>query len=263
MPSAAFGAQAHEWGRRQARVEAARGERGRYGAGRAVGSQPVRDPADAPPADGTALSEDDRRLLARLRAGDQDAFMDLVTRYSASMLRLARLYVPSRAVAEEVVQETWLGVLRGLVRFEGRSSLKTWLFRILVNRARTRGERERRTVPFAALAREEAGGDEPAVDADRFQPPGAEEPGAWAFPPQRWEEDPERALRSAEGVARVRAEIEKLPPMQRLVITMRDVEGWTSDEVRSALDISETNQRVLLHRARSKVRATLEDHIAE
>jgi RNA polymerase sigma-70 factor (ECF subfamily) len=118
-------------------------------------------------------------------------------------------------------------------------------------------------VPFAAMARDEAGGDEPAVDADRFQPPGAEEPGAWAFPPRRWEEDPERALRSAEGVARIRAEIDKLPPMQRLVITMRDVEGWTSDEVRSALDISETNQRVLLHRARSKVRAALEDEIAE
>jgi RNA polymerase sigma-70 factor (ECF subfamily) len=220
----------------------------------------VAEPSEIPREAAPPLAEADRLLLERLRAGDEDAFMELVRRYSASMLRVARMYVPSQAVAEEVVQETWLGVLRGLDRFEGRSSLKTWLFRILVNRARTRGEREHRTVPFASLARAEAEEDERAVDADRFTPPGE---GHWATPPRRWEEDPELALRSSEAVALVRAEIEKLSDMQRLVITMRDLEGWTSADVRSALDISETNQRVLLHRARAKVRAALDDYFTD
>ena len=116
------------------------------------------------------VTDPDAALLDRLRSGDEEAFAELVDRYSSSMLRVARMYVPSQAVAEEVVQETWLGVLTGLERFEGRASLKTWLFRILVNRARTRGERERRTVPFASLAGREAEGDEPAVDAERFLP---------------------------------------------------------------------------------------------
>jgi len=187
--------------------------------------------------------------------------MDLVVRWSPSMLRVARMYVPSQAVAEEVVQEAWLGVLTGIDRFEGRSSLRTWVFSILVNRARTRGERERRTLPFASLAREETEGDFAAVDADRFVRDGATL-GAWAAPPVRWWEEPERALDSAEAVARIEEEIEKLPETQRLVITMRDVLGMSSEDVRSALDISETNQRVLLHRARSKVRAGLEDYYA-
>ena len=216
--------------------------------------------AEAETRDAPLLSEADRRLLERLRAGDEAAFMELVERYSGSMLRVARMYVPSQAVAEEVVQETWLGVLRGLDRFEGRSSLKTWLFRILVNRARTRGERERRTVPFATLAGEEAAGDGPSVDPDRFMGPDGAHPGGWAFPPRRWDTDPERSLSDAEALELVKAEIDKLPEMQRLVITMRDVEGWSSAEVRHALEISETNQRVLLHRARSKVRAALEDY---
>jgi RNA polymerase sigma-70 factor, ECF subfamily len=205
------------------------------------------------------LVADDHALVERLRAGDEEAFMDLVERWSPSMLRVARMYVPSQAVAEDVVQETWLGVLTGIDRFEGRSSLRTWVFSILVNRARTRGERERRTVPFASLAREETEGDFSAVDADRFVRDGAQL-GAWAAPPVRWWEEPERALDSGEAVARIEAEIEKLPETQRLVITMRDVLGMSSQDVRSALDISETNQRVLLHRARSKVRAGLEDY---
>jgi RNA polymerase sigma-70 factor, ECF subfamily len=204
---------------------------------------------------------DDHLLVERLRAGDEEAFMDLVVRWSPSMLRVARMYVPSQAVAEDVVQETWLGVLNGIDRFEGRSSLRTWVFSILVNRARTRGERERRTVPFAALAREE-GEDGPSVDPDRFVHEGSDI-GAWASPPVRWWEEPERALDSGEAVARIQSEIEKLPEMQRLVITMRDVDGLSSEEVRSALDISETNQRVLLHRARAKVRAALEDYYAD
>jgi RNA polymerase sigma-70 factor (ECF subfamily) len=204
---------------------------------------------------------DDHALVERLRAGDEEAFMDLVVRWSPSMLRVARMYVPSQAVAEDVVQETWLGVLQGIDRFEGRSSLRTWVFSILVNRARTRGERERRTIPFAALAGAETEGEFEAVDPARFVREG-DAVGAWAAPPVRWWEEPERAQGSAEAVERIEAEIEKLPETQRLVITMRDVLGLSSEDVRSALDLSETNQRVLLHRARSKVRAGLEDYYA-
>jgi RNA polymerase sigma-70 factor (ECF subfamily) len=165
------------------------------------------------------------------------------------------MYVPSRAVAEEVVQEAWLGVLQGIDRFEGRSSLKTWVFRILVNRAMTRGGREARSVPFSALAAREAEADDPAVDADRFA-----RDGAWASPPRRWEESPELKARSDETLAVARAAIERLPDMQRLVITLRDLEGFPADETCNALDITETNQRVLLHRARAKVRTALEEH---
>ncbi|HEX7298761.1 MAG TPA: sigma-70 family RNA polymerase sigma factor [Solirubrobacteraceae bacterium] len=205
---------------------------------------------------------DDHALVERLRAGDEEAFMDLVVRWSPSMLRVARMYVPSQAVAEDVVQETWLGVLNGIDRFEGRSSLRTWVFSILVNRARTRGERERRTVPFAALARQEGDDDFAAVDPDRFVGRG-DGVGSWAAPPVRWWEEPERALDSGEAAQRIEEEIARLPEMQRLVITMRDVDGMSSEEVRSALEISETNQRVLLHRARAKVRAALEDYYAD
>ena len=205
---------------------------------------------------------DDHALVERLRRGDEQAFMDLVARWSPSMMRVARLYVPSAAVAEEVVQETWLAVLTGLERFEERSSLRTWVFSILVNRARTRGERERRTVPFGALAREEVEGEFAAVDPERFVREG-DAVGAWAAPPVRWWEQPEKALQSDEAVARIEAEIAKLPETQRLVITMRDVAGLSSEEVRHALDLSETNQRVLLHRARAKVRAALEDYYAD
>ena len=211
--------------------------------------------------DAPEVIDADAVLLEGLRAGDEAAFTELVDRYSSSMLRVARMYVPSQAVAEEVVQETWLGVLTGLERFEGRSSLKTWLFRILVNRARTRGERERRTVPFATLAGREAEGDEPAVGPERFLPADHDRwPHHWASPPERWDESPERSLQSAETLRVVRDAIERLPPMQRLVISLRDLEGWDSEEVRNALDISETNQRVLLHRARSKVRTALETY---
>jgi RNA polymerase sigma-70 factor, ECF subfamily len=205
---------------------------------------------------------EDHALVERLRQGDEDAFMQLVASWSPSMMRVARLYVPSSAVAEEVVQETWLAVLTGIDRFQERSSLRTWVFSILVNRARTRGERERRTIPFGALARAESEGEFDAVDPERFVREG-DAVGAWAAPPVRWWEEPERALDSGEAVQRIEAEIAKLPEMQRLVITMRDVAGLSSEEVRHALDISETNQRVLLHRARSKVRAALEDYYAD
>jgi RNA polymerase sigma-70 factor (ECF subfamily) len=163
--------------------------------------------------------------------------------------------VGSRAVAEEVVQEAWVGVLKGIGSFEGRSTLKTWIFRILTNIAKTRGQREGRTIPFSALAAD----DEPAVDPDRFQGPEDRSPGHWASPPRGW--GPEERLLGSETREVIDAAIAELPPSQAIVITMRDVDGFTSEETCNALDISETNQRVLLHRARSKVRQALEDYL--
>jgi RNA polymerase sigma-70 factor (ECF subfamily) len=209
-------------------------------------------------------ADPDAMLVERLRAGEQAAFAELVTRYSGAVLRLARVYVPSAAVAEEVVQETWIGMLRGLERFERRSSFRTWLFQIALNQARTRGERERRTIPFASLADREVADDAPAVDAERFLGADHERwPHHWATPPQRWDESPDRHAESAETLAHVREAIERLPPAQRVVITLRDVYGWESGEVCNALDLTETNQRVLLHRARSRVRAELESYFAD
>jgi len=189
-------------------------------------------------------------VVEALRAGDEAAFTRLVREYGASMLRVAGLYVGSRAVAEEVVQEAWVAVLNGIGRFEGRSSLKTWIFRILTNIAKTRGQREGRTVPFSALVSDA----EPAVDPDRFFADGR-----WASPPASW--GPEERLLGDETQAVVDAAIAALPPSQAIVITMRDVDGFTAEEACNALDISETNQRVLLHRARSKVRQALEDYL--
>ncbi len=168
-------------------------------------------------------------------------------------------HVPSRAVAEEVVQDTWIGVLKGIDRFEGRSALRTWIFQILLNTARTKGKREKRTLPFSSLRRRaDEGRDEPAVDPDRFQGRRGDQPGAWASPPAEWQ-DPQRKLATKEARNVLLEAISKLPPRQREVIVLRDVQGYSSEEVRNALDISETNQRVLLHRARSKVREALED----
>jgi RNA polymerase sigma-70 factor, ECF subfamily len=201
---------------------------------------------------------EEMRLVEALRAGDEAAYAELIRRYGASMLRIAQLYVRSRSVAEDVVAETWLAVFKGIDRFEGRSSLKTWLFRILTNTAKTRAVREGRSVPFSALAGDE---DEPTVDPDRFLGPEERFPGHWSSPPSSWGEPQERLV-AAETLDVVRAEIEKLPPTQALVITMRDVEGFSAEEVRNALDITETNQRVLLHRARAKVRRALEEYLA-
>ncbi|MFL5767748.1 MAG: RNA polymerase sigma factor [Actinomycetota bacterium] len=185
----------------------------------------------------------------------------LVERYSPSMLRIAQLYTPSRAVAEDVVQETWVGVLQGLDRFEGRSSLKTWIFRILTNRAKTRGQRERRSIPFSSLADRESEGNEPAVDPSRFHGDDDRFANGWASPPTSWEDVPEDRLLSTETLSKVEEAIAELPEMQRLVITLRDIDGWSSQEVCNFLDITETNQRVLLHRARSKVRKALEEYL--
>jgi RNA polymerase sigma-70 factor, ECF subfamily len=204
------------------------------------------------------LSADDARLVEGLRAGDEAAFAALMREYGGAMLRVAQMYVPSRAVAEDVVQEAWLGVLRGIGRFEGRSSLKTWLFRIVANTAKTRGVRESRSVPFSALVQE---GDESSVDPDRFL--GADErfPGHWAVPPESWAREPEARLLADETLDVIGRAIEALPPAQRAVITMRDVQGFTAEDVRNVLDLTETNQRVLLHRARSKVRKALEEYL--
>jgi RNA polymerase sigma-70 factor (ECF subfamily) len=176
--------------------------------------------------------------------------------YGRGMLRVAEMYVSSRAVAEDVVQEAWVGVLRGIGRFEGRSSLKTWLYRIVANTAKTRGVRESRSVPFSSLG---DGGDEGTVDPDRFIGSGERFPGHWAVPPQAWA--PESRLLADEALEVVERAIEMLPPAQRAVITMRDVQGFTSEEVCNALDLTETNQRVLLHRARAKVRSALEEYM--
>ena len=198
------------------------------------------------------------QVLEALRAGDEDAFRALVREYTPSLVRVARIYVSTQAAAEEVAQETWLGVLNGLPRFEGRSSLRTWIFRILTNIAKTRAKRDGRTLPFSALS-EPGRVPEAAVDADRFlDPEHPRWPGHWALKPEAWPED---ALVAGETREKLAEAIEALPAAQRAVISLRDLEGWSSEEVRNALDLSETNQRVLLHRARSKVRSALESYL--
>ena len=189
--------------------------------------------------------EEDLELLTRLREGDERAFVELVSRYHDSMLRLARSYVPSAAVAEEVVQDAWLGVVRGLDRFEGRSSFKTWLFRILVNRARSAGKREHKTVPM--------GSPESAVEASRF-----DEGGSWISPLEHWSDHVDDRLQADKLAERIRSTLNELPTGQREVVTLRDVEGLSSQEVQEVLKISDGNQRVLLHRGRSTLRRMLE-----
>jgi RNA polymerase sigma-70 factor, ECF subfamily len=197
----------------------------------------------------TSIVGDD--LLPRLRAGDDAAFATIVTQWSPVMLRVARPFVASNTEAEEVVQETWGAIVAGLPRFEGRSSLRTWAFTILTNRARTA-----RQVPFSALAEQELSVVDRAVDPTRFN-----REGGWGTPPRRWEELPEDALEAGEIRDVLRARIAELSTMQRLVITMRDVDDWSNEEVAEALQISTGHVRVLLHRARSRLRATLEEHL--
>ena len=205
------------------------------------------------------MDPNDSELVAALRAGDEATFTRLVREWNPSLLRVAQIFVPSRAVAEEVVQETWLRVLGALDRFEGRSSLKTWVFRILVNTAKTRAQREGRVLPFSAL-QNPGRVPEAAVDPDRFRPEDDDRyPGHWLAPPR---ELPEERLLAAETRELITAAIDALPATQAAVIRLRDVDGWSSEEVRNALDISDVNQRVLLHRARAKVRQALEDYLA-
>ena len=203
------------------------------------------------------LSGEDRSLVAALRGGEEAAFAELVDRHGASMLRAARIWVTSDAVAEEVVQETWLSVLRGLGGFEGRSSLRTWIFAILGNCARKRGAREARSVPFASLS------DEPAVGAEHFFPPDHPRwPRCWSTLVDGWAAVPEERLLSGEVRGVVRAAMAALPPSQREVMTLRDVDGWTADEVCDFLGLTSGNQRVLLHRARARVREAIQDYLS-
>jgi RNA polymerase sigma-70 factor (ECF subfamily) len=195
----------------------------------------------------------DAELVAALKRGDEGTFAALVDAWSPGLMRMARMYIRDQQVAEDVVQETWIAVLRGIDRFEGRSSLKTWVYRIVINTAKTRAQREARSIPFSAAA----GADEPSVDPDRFLGPGHRRPGGWALGPSEWP-TPEEELLSGETRDEILAAIDELPESQRAVITMRDIEGLPAGEVAAALEISEGNQRVLLHRARSKVRRAIE-----
>lgn len=200
---------------------------------------------------------DDTILVERLRAGDDDAFAWLLDRYDRRLRRLARTFVGTAAAADEVVQEAWLAVIEGIDRFEQRSSLKTWIYRILMNKARTQGVRDKRSVPFSAMS-----GDDAELGAtfppDRFLPPDHPRwPGHWAAPPSAWEELPHERLDARETLDRVATAIAGLPALHRQVITLRDVEGWSSSEVCDALDLTPGNQRVVLHRARARVRGSL------
>lgn len=209
------------------------------------------------------LADEEAALVVALRRGDEAAFTLLIERYHLPLVRLAQTYVTSRAVAEEVAQETWLGVIQGIDRFAERSSLKTWIYTILTNRARTRGVREGRSVPFADLTRRSGDADELLIDPDEFYPQGHAEAGWWARHPQSWSTVPEERLLGRETRAQIDAAIEVLPASQRAVIVLRDVEGLSCDEVCHALGISEGNQRVLLHRARTKVRSRLDAYLME
>ena len=217
--------------------------------------------AAAPHVGRVPAGHDDAELVAALVRGDEAAFVALVDRHHASMVRVAARFVPDRAVAEEVVQETWLGLLRGIEGFGGRSSLKTWLFTILLNQARRRGVAEHRTIPFSALggSHDDLGG--PSVDPDRFFPPGHPDAGHWNRQLADWAPSAEEALMGAEVAAVIRAAIDELPEGVRLVITLRDLEGWSAEEVCNVLGIADTNQRVRLHRGRSRVRGALERYL--
>ena len=209
-----------------------------------------------------ASPTDELELVLALRAGDEDAFTDLVNRYQAQMVKIALAYVPSHAIAEEVVQEAWLGVLNGIGRFEQRSQLKTWIMRIVMNRAKRRGAQEARTIPISAI-RDEGADRETSVEPDRFRGQSDQWPGHWLVAPAGWSGIPEDRLLSKETLAHVGKALEALPESQREVITLRDVLGYSSAEVCNVLAISETNQRVLLHRARSRVRAAVERYLQQ
>jgi len=207
-----------------------------------------------------ARATSDQALVQLLRAGDEQTFVDLVRRWSPGMLRLARHHVASDATAEDVVQETWLGVLEALDRFEGRSTLRTYVFTILVNRAKTRGVREHRTVPMSVTTTDD-GGTGPVVDPDRFQGPDGDYPGHWISTraPQAWQQPESRAV-AAETMSLVERALHGLPERQRIVVTLRDVHGLSSDEVCGIMQVTAVNQRMLLHRGRSALRAALEDY---
>lgn len=204
---------------------------------------------------------DEQSLLAALRERNEAAFTALVEEHGPAMHRLALTFVRSAALADDVVQDAWIGVLRGIDRFEGRSSLKTWILQIVANTAKTRALREARSTPFSALLDEHEPA--PAVPPSRFFGGGAQHPGGWVSHPRPWDDLPESKLLSSETRGVIEHEISGLPAGQRLVITLRDVEGWEPGEVCGLLELTESNQRVLLHRARSRIRAALERHLEE
>lgn len=218
-----------------------------------------------PPAPEIVEAQDpaERQLLLRLRARDERAFDDLVRAWSPLMLRVAHGFVSTDASAQEVVQDTWLGFIKGLGTFEGRSSLRTWAFRILVNIAKTRGVKEHRVTPLSSLAPDSDAG--PTVDPSRFRDADDQYPGGWtpAGKPQRWDTDPEGGVLRGEVRVLVSAAVDTLPERQREVIVLRDIHGFESDEVCALLAITAENQRVLLHRGRAKVRAALEGYYAK
>jgi RNA polymerase sigma-70 factor (ECF subfamily) len=198
----------------------------------------------------------DRDAVEALRAGDERVFRDLFERHYPMMKRVARGYVPSDAVADEVVQETWLAVVTGIDRFGERSALSTWILSILINRAKSHGLRERRSLPLSSTA----AADGPAVDPERFQGDEDAWPGHWSTPPRPWQK-PDRRLLSLEARERLKSALAELPSRQRLVVGLRDVDGLAASEVCDLLGLSEENQRVLLHRGRSRLRARLEAYI--
>jgi RNA polymerase sigma-70 factor (ECF subfamily) len=204
-------------------------------------------------------AEFDGALLDALRKGDERAFAWVIDQWSPGMFRLARCYVATDAMAEDVVQEAWLGALRGLDGFEGRSRLRTWVLRIVANIAKSWGVREHRVTPFSAAAF----GEGPTVGSDRFNPPGAPDAGAWRTLPASWPALPEGELLSAEALAIVRQALADLPDSQRAVIALRDLDGYGASEVCDALGLTEGNQRVLLHRARAAVRQRVESYFSE
>ncbi|WP_447977477.1 RNA polymerase sigma factor [Candidatus Nitrospira bockiana] len=212
------------------------------------------------PDEGSATAAD-AELVERLRRGDEQAFAWMVDRYHGSLIRLARAHVADQSVAEEVVQETWLAVLEGLDRFEGRSSVKTWMFRVLTNKAKTRGVRESRHMSVSPLPAGDEDGDEPAVDPSRFRATGHWADYWEAYPAQWDDETPEKVFLTKEGTAYLEGAIAALPPNLRQVLVLRDVEGLSSKDVCDLLAITEGNQRVLLHRARSRVRRALERYL--
>jgi RNA polymerase sigma-70 factor (ECF subfamily) len=211
---------------------------------------------------GPAAAAAELSLIEALRKGDEDAFGRLVDQYHARLRRVALLYVSSRAIADEVVQDTWVGVIQGIWAFEGRSSLKTWIFRILINLAKTRALREGRTVPLTGGGADDFGAPEAAVSPERFYSADhPTEPGRWTTPPREMRTSPEGRLLSREAGEQLQRAIDALPPNQRIVITLRDIEGCSTEDVCNVLGIRETNGRVLLHRARARVRAALEPYL--
>jgi len=215
---------------------------------------PGRLPPGPPPSPASAAAGDEQQLVAALRAGNEQAFCTVVERYHRSLVRLARSYAGDPMVAEEIVQETWLALVRGIGQFEARSSLKTWLFHVLSYQARQRMKREARTIPFSDL-------EGPTVDPGCFRPPDVEWAGHWADALPDWGDTPEERLLAAETVARVEELIATLPERQRLVIILRDIEGLTAPETCDILEIPDRVQRLLLHRARARVRAGLDGYV--